>query len=191
MQLAFPFSLEYNNSSTTTTTVLWLSGFCPGLSGCDSTRRNIHQLMPILIINHPLSASFIYCYPWHPPVNLCAWLSSCTTSVQVFFGLPLGRAPSILYSIHFFTFSALMLLVGQQEGHPACKNWMVGFWHGIFLRQGADLHMAPMMPLPLTISCSSKSRLDLPSNPDWIYLPGFTFLVPAHPGSPGQSPGGC
>jgi len=37
--------------------------------------------------------------------------------------------------------------------------------------------MAQLMPLPLTISCSSKSRLVF----------GFTFLVPAHPGSPGQS----
>jgi len=28
------------------------------------------------------------------------------------------------------------------------------------------------------------------ANPDWFYLPGFTFLVPAHPGSPGQNPRG-
>jgi len=27
-------------------------------------------------------------------------------------------------------FSALMLLVGRQEGHPGCKkNWVVGWWH--------------------------------------------------------------
>ena len=30
------------------------------------------------------------------------------------------------------------------------------------LRLGADLHMAQLMPLPLTSSCSSKSRLVLP-----------------------------
>jgi len=30
------------------------------------------------------------------------------------------------------------------------------------LGQGANLHMAQLMPLPLTISCSSKSRLVLP-----------------------------
>ena len=30
-----------------------------------------------------------------------------------------------------------------------------------------------------------------PVNPDWFYLPGFTFLVPTHPGSPGQSRGLC
>ena len=37
------------------------------------------------------------------------------------------------------------------------------------LGQDADLHMAQLMPLPLTISCSSKSRLVLPS---WFYLSG-------------------
>jgi len=37
------------------------------------------------------------------------------------------------------------------------------------LGQGADLHMAQLMPLPLTISCSSQSRLALPS---WFYLSG-------------------
>ena len=29
-----------------------------------------------------------------------------------------------------------------------------------------------------------------PVNPDWFCLPGFTFLVPVHPGGPGESPGG-
>ena len=44
----------------------------------------------------------------------------------------------------------------------------------ICLERGADLHMAQLIPLPLTVSCSSKIQI------------GFTFLVPAHPGSPGQ-----
>ena len=44
------------------------------------------------------------------------------------------------------------------------------------------LHIAKQMPLPLTISCSSKSRLVL------TCLYGFTFLVPAHPGGPGHIP---
>ena len=42
------------------------------------------------------------------------------------------------------------------------------------LERGADLHMAQLIPLPLTVSCFSKIQI------------GFTFLVPAHPGSPGQ-----
>ena len=55
-----------------------------------------------------------------------------------------------------------MLLVGRQEGHPACKKqrWDAGVV--ICLERGADLHMAQLMPLPLTVSCSSKSRLVLP-----------------------------
>ena len=44
----------------------------------------------------------------------------------------------------------------------------------ICLEQGADLHMAQLMPLPVTLSCFSKIQI------------GFTFLVPAHQGSPGQ-----
>jgi len=69
----------------------------------------------------------------------------------------------------------LTLLVGRQEGHPACKKtewWGAGMV--ICLEQGADLHMAQLMPLSLTVSCVSK------------ILIGFTFLVLAHLGSPGQ-----
>ena len=42
----------------------------------------------------------------------------------------------------------------------------------ICLEQGADVHMAQLMPLPLTVSCFSKIQI------------GFTFLVPAHLGGP-------
>jgi len=50
-----------------------------------------------------------------------------------------------------------MLLVGRQEGHPACKKTsVVGAGVVICLEQGADLHMAKLMPLPLTVSCLSK-----------------------------------
>jgi len=44
----------------------------------------------------------------------------------------------------------------------------------ICLQQDADLHMAQLMPLPLTVSCFSKIQI------------GFTFLVPAHPSGPGK-----
>ena len=46
----------------------------------------------------------------------------------------------------------------------------------ICLGRGADLHMAQLMPLPLTVSCFSKIQI------------GFTFLVPAHVGSLGNGP---
>ena len=80
-----------------------------------------------------------------------------------------------LFSVFRFAFSALMLLVGRQEWHPACKKtewWGAGVV--ICLERGADLHAAQPMPLPLTVSCFSKIQI------------GFTFLVLAHPGSPGQ-----
>jgi len=44
----------------------------------------------------------------------------------------------------------------------------------ICLERDADLHMAQLIPLPLTFSCFSKIQI------------GFTFLVPAHAGSPGK-----
>ena len=46
----------------------------------------------------------------------------------------------------------------------------------IYLERRADLHMAQLMPLPVIESCFSKIKI------------GFTFLVQAHPGSPGQRP---
>ena len=48
-----------------------------------------------------------------------------------------------------YPFSALMLLVGRQEGHPVCK------------KLSADLDMAQQMPLPLTVSCFSKIQIGL------------------------------
>jgi len=65
-----------------------------------------------------------------------------------------------------------MLLVGRQEGRPACKKtewWGAGVV--IYLERGADLHMSKLMPLPLTVSCFSI-RLVFPF---WHRL---TWVVP-------------
>ena len=80
--------------------------------------------------------------------------------------------PTLNLQLHNFDlFRTLTLLVGRQEGHPACKKteqWGAGVV--ICLLRGADLRI----PLPLTVSCFSKIQI------------GFTFLVPAYLGSPGQ-----
>jgi len=78
-------------------------------------------------------------------------------------------------------FSALTLLVGRQEGHPACKKLSGGVLAWLSdLKGGADLHMAQLMPLPLTVSFFSKIQI------------GSTFLIPAHLGSPRKGPlNGC
>jgi len=52
------------------TTILRLYGFCPGQPRWAGTRRNIHPLTPIMVINHSLSASSIYYDPWHPPCSI-------------------------------------------------------------------------------------------------------------------------
>jgi len=74
-----------------------------------------------------------------------------------------------MLAIVIASFSALMLLVRQQGGNRPVKTewWDAGMV--MCLGQGAGLHMAQLMPLPLTNSGSCKSRLVLPS---WFYLFG-------------------
>ena len=94
---------------------------------------------------------------------------------QVYGGQLRIRPSQWMGSVLLVFFSAFVLLVGWQEGHLACKKlewWGAGMI--ICLERGADLHMAQLMPLPLTVSCFSKIQI------------GFTFLVPAYPGSPRQ-----
>jgi len=95
------------------------------------------------------------------------FICSCASTFNLFINL--------IEEINLTAYSALTLFVGRQEGHPACKKtelWGSGVV--ICLERGADLHMAQLMPLSLTVSCFSKIQIC------------FTFLVPAHPGSPGQ-----
>jgi len=66
--------------------------------------------------------------------------------------------------------------LGGRKGIRPVKNWVVSAGVVFCLERGADLHMAQRMPLPLTVTCFSKIQI------------GLTFLVPAHPGSPGKGP---
>jgi len=61
-------------------------------------------------------------------------------------------------------------LGGRKGIRPVKTEWW-GAGVVICLELGADLHMAQLMPLPLTVSCSSKIQI------------GCIFLVPAHLGS--------
>jgi len=77
--------------------------------------------------------------------------------------------------LHILTLSLCLQCFDAVGWAPACKKtewWGAGVV--ICLERGADLHMAQLMPLPLTVSCLSKNQI------------GFTFLVPAHLGSTGQ-----
>jgi len=64
-------------------------------------------------------------------------------------------------------------LGGRKGIRPVKTEWW-GVGVVICLERGADFHMAQLMPLSLTVSCSSKIQI------------GFTFLVPAHLGGPGE-----
>jgi len=64
--------------------------------------------------------------------------------------------------------------LGSRKGIRPVKTERWGAGVVGCLEQGADLHMAQLMPLPLTVSCFSKIQIR------------FTFLVPAHLGSPGK-----
>jgi len=69
-------------------------------------------------------------------------------------------------------FDAVGWAAGRASGLYKTEWWGAGVV--VCLERGADLHMAQLMPLPLTDSCFSKI---------WIC---FTFPVAAYPGSPGQ-----
>jgi len=70
-------------------------------------------------------------------------------------------------------FSALTLLVGRQEGHPACKKEWGGWWRWELVSLDGVAPAGWPVCLPLLIfPCTVKSRSSL--------------LAPAHPGGPGK-----
>ena len=73
-------------------------------------------------------------------------------------------------------FPSVLSWLGGRKGVRPVKNWMVGCWRGC-LGWGADLHIAQQMPLPLTISCCSKSRLVL----RFLVLPFWYLLTQVVP----------
>ena len=96
--------LHFTKQTHTHTTILRPLEFCLGQPGWAGTKINIssthtyrvHQSSHICFLHLLQSmASSLF--------SLRAWLSFSTTSLQVFFGLPLGLTPSTSYSIHFFT----------------------------------------------------------------------------------------
>ena len=62
-----------------------------------------------------------------------------------------------------YAYSALTLFFGRQEGHPACKNWVVRYWCGYL--SGARCKWFAYGPADATATPSSlapvKSRMDV------------------------------
>jgi len=78
--------------------------------------------------------------------------------------------------VFFYAFSALTLLVGRQEGHPACKNWVVGYWHDYLSGARCRLAYGPADATPTHYLFLQQKKIQI----------GFTFLVPAYLGCPGK-----
>jgi len=64
--------------------------------------------------------------------------------------------------------------LGGRKGIRPVKKQCGGVLAWLYVWSDVQMHMAQLMPLPLTIYCSSKIQI------------GFTLLVPAHPGCHGK-----
>jgi len=72
----------------------WMSRYQKKQSPTHTYRGHQSSLICIIQLIRSMASSLF---------NLCTWQSFSAISLQVFFGLPLGLAPSISNSIHFFT----------------------------------------------------------------------------------------
>jgi len=110
-------------------------------------------------------------------VALLPYAFSAMPSVLCLQCYAFSAMPSVL-CLQCYAFSAMPSVLwrcfGSRKGIQPVKNWVVGCWRGYLSGWDADLHMAQLMPLPLTVSCFSKIQIV------------FAFLVPAHLGSPGK-----
>ena len=105
---------------------------------------------------------------------------ACRTTACIAFQTSSRQRPKARFTEYLTIYRKNYLQCFDAVGWAAgmASNLYKTEWWGagvvICLEQGADLHVAQLMPLPLTVSCFSKIQI------------GFTFLVPAHLGSPGK-----
>ena len=89
---------------------------------------------------------------------------------------PLNGCVCVFVCVYFICMPSMLWrcwLGGRKGIRPVKTEWR-GACVVICRERVADLHIAQLMPLPLTVSCFSKIQI------------GFTFLVPAYLVSPGQ-----
>jgi len=71
---------------------------------------------------------------------------------------------------------------GSRKGIQPVKNWVMECWRGYVSGSRCRFAYGP--------GDATATHCLAPVNPDWFYLPGFIFLVPAHPAGPEQNPTG-
>jgi len=118
----------------------------------------------------------------HSSCHISSVLAACFVYIRFGFCWPLCTFINYIYLLTFLCITLPSVLwhcwLGGRKGIRPVKNWVVGCWRGYL--SGARCRRAQLMPLPLTVSCFSKIQIC------------FTFLVPAHLGSPRKGPlNGC
>jgi len=114
----------YQSYTNTHTTVLQLSGFCPGHRGWAGTRRNIHPLTPIVVINRPLSA--------HPSTLIHDILPVRHMHLIIFFH---NLCPSFLWStswpgtLHFMLHTFRHPIIVFFSQHMPIPSQPVSLWY--------------------------------------------------------------
>jgi len=108
--------------------------------------------------------SFVKC-------NVCVFVVFVVQNKCLFF-ISVVFVYSVYYTGCLQCFDAVGWVAGRASGLWKTESWGAGVV--VCLERGADLHMAQRMPVPLTVSRFSKIQI------------GFTFLVAADLGSPGQ-----
>ena len=106
-------------------------------------------------------------------VPLMFWLL-CTVS-DTLHGFIALYPYSVLICVHLVAFSVLTLLVGRQEGHPDCKKLSCGLLAWLSMWSEVQTCIWPSW-----CHCHSPSLAPVKSRL------AFTFLVPAHLGTPGK-----
>ena len=112
--------------------------------------------------------NFIFPFPMQWPSSLCLFSSLSSLWFPIF----LPAIPSLS-----LPFSLLLFLCSFLASNFILFLFPVECWGAgvvICLEWGADLYIAQLMPLPLTVSCFTKIPID------------FTFLLSADLGSPGK-----
>jgi len=135
----------------------------------------------VWVINYFHSEQFAVGCVWHRMLycGLACWLLQHTVDAFIYW-----RKHIRFYCYYLLLHFMLCLLsssvlwrcwLGGKKGIRPVKTewWSAGVV--VCLEWGADLYMAQLIPLPLTVSCFSKIQI------------GFAFVVLAHPGSPGKT----
>jgi len=101
-----PFMAIFQTNITNNNNNNHFMALCPGLPRWAGTRRNIHPLTPILIINHPLSVTSIYYDPKHPPCSIYVLASLFAPPHFVSSLLNL-----LIWNLHFILHTFLHLII--------------------------------------------------------------------------------